>query len=89
MSDMMNKINDGALENVSGGARRTVHNDALDYANVRHAPGLNSTVCGKLYNGTEVLTTGDKVTKDGYTWSKIVLPSGSDEAWIAGSLIGY
>ena len=50
---------------------------------------LNSTVCGKLYNGTEVRTTGEKVTKDGYIWYKIVLPEGSDEAWIAGSLIGY
>ena len=89
MSDMMNKINDAALENVTGGASRTVHNDAVNYANVRHAPGLNSTICGKLYNGTEVWTTGEKVTKDGYTWYKIVLPEGSDEAWIAGSLIGY
>ena len=88
MTDM-NKINDEALENVVGGARRFVHNDARDYANVRHAPGLDSTVCGKLYNGTEVWTTGERVTMDGYTWYKIVLPSGSDEAWIAGSLIGY
>ncbi len=83
------KINEEALENVVGGARRVVHNDSVNYANVRHAPGLNSTVCAKLYNGTEVLTTGEKVTKDGYTWYKIVLPEGSDEAWIAGSLIGY
>ena len=71
------------------GARTECKGEIVNYANVRHAPGLNSTVCGKLYNGTEVWTTGEKVTKDGYTWYKIVLPEGSDEAWIAGSLIGY
>ena len=43
----------------------------------------------QISNGTKVITTGDAVYADGYNWYKIVLPSGSDEAWIAGSLIGH
>ena len=85
----LNKVNDQALDNVVGGATRTVHNDAVSYANVRHAPGLNSSVASQISNGTKVVTTGEVVYADGYNWYKIVLPGGSDEAWIAGSLIGY
>ena len=88
MTDI-NKINDEALENVNGGAARTVHNDSRDYANVREYPGLDTTVSGRVYNGETVYTTGETGYADGYNWYKIVLPSGSDEAWIAGSLIGY
>lgn len=88
MSDM-NKINDEALENVTGGASRKVYNDAVGYANVRSTPGKGDNVCGRVYNGETVWTTGEVIYADGYDWYKIVLPSGSDEAWIAGSLIGY
>ena len=63
----MNKLNVDALENVAGGATRTVANDAVDYANVREKPGLNSKVMFKIPNGEKVYTTGKKVTKDGYT----------------------
>ena len=38
---------------------------------------------------TSQYTTNYVVYADGYNWYKIVLPGGSDEAWIAGSLIGY
>ena len=38
MTDM-NKINDEALENVTGGARRTVSNDSSSYSWVRSGPG--------------------------------------------------
>ena len=84
----MNKINVDALENVAGGATRTVANDAVNYANVREKPGLNTKVMFKIPNGEKVYTTGKKVTKDGYTWYEIICnqhPNG----WIAGSLIGY
>lgn len=84
----MNKINADALENVAGGATRTVANDAVNYANVREKPGLNTKVMFKIPNGEKVYTTGKKVTKDGYVWYEIVCnqhPNG----WIAGSLIGY
>ena len=83
------QTNDEALENVNGGAARTVRNDSRDYANVREYPGLDTAVCGRVYNGETVYTTGETCYADGYNWYKIVLPSGSDEAWIAGSLIGY
>ncbi len=85
----MNRINEEALEEVVGGALRTVHNDSVPYANVRETPGLHGTVAAKLANGTKVRTTGKTVKKDGYIWYEITLASGSDNAWIAGSLIGY
>jgi hypothetical protein len=31
----------------------------------------------------------EKLTKDGYTWYEVHLESGSDNGWVAGSLIGY
>ena len=85
----MNRIQEEALEEVVGGAIRTVHNDSVPYANVRETPGLKGTVAAKLANGTKVRTTGNKVKKDGYIWYEITLESGSDYGWIAGSLIGY
>ena len=85
----MNRINEAALDEVIGGVTRTVHNDSLSYANVRHEPGLNGAHATKLKNGTKVETTGETVKKDGYVWYKICLEGGSDYAWIAGSLIGY
>ena len=88
MTDM-NKMNAAELENVTGGARRTVHNDAVSYANIRRAPGLNSEVILKFPNGDTVETTGNKVTKDGYVWYEIMLAGAFDSGWIAGSLIGY
>ncbi len=84
----MNKINAEALENVTGGVKRIVDNDAASYANVRENPGLGSKVMFKVPNGADVYTTGRKVTKDGYVWYEIFCnehPNG----WIAGSLIGY
>ncbi len=57
-------INDMELDNVTGGATRTVKNNSLKY-------------------------TGNKIKKDGYVWYEITLENGSDNAWIAGSLIGY
>jgi hypothetical protein len=90
MTDMMNMaINDMALDNVTGGVTRTVRNNSVKYANVREDAGLKSKVVGKLNNGTKVKTTGNKIRKDGYVWYEITLENGSDNAWIAGSLIGY
>ena len=88
MTDM-NKINFEALENVTGGATVTVHNDSVNYANLRHEPGLNGKIAAKVKNGTRLITTGYKVKKDGYVWYEVCLESGSDYAWIAGSLIGF
>ena len=89
MTDM-NKINFEALENVAGGyEKHTVHNDAVSYANIRKAPGLDSKVFFTIKNGEQVITTGKKVTKDGYVWYEIMLAGAYDTGWIAGSLIGF
>ena len=89
MTDM-NKINFEALENVAGGyERHTVHNDAVSYANIRKAPGLDSKVFFTIKNGEQVITTGKKVKKDGYVWYEIMLAGAYDTGWIAGSLIGF
>ena len=85
----MNKISFEALEEITGGKIVTVANDAVNYANIRHTPGLNGKVAAKVYNGTKLRTTGLKVEKDGYVWYEVTLLDGSDNAWIAGSLIGF
>ena len=57
MTDMVNMaINDMELDNVTGGATRTVKNNSLKYANIREGAGLKSKVITKLNNGTKVKT---------------------------------
>ena len=85
----MNKISFEALEEITGGKIVTVANDAVNYANIRHTPGLNGKVAAKVYNGTKLRTTGLKVTKDGYVWYEVMLAGAYDTGWIAGSLIGF
>lgn len=80
----MNKLNDAALENVTGGARRKVYNSSRDYANVRNYAGLDYDVAYRVYNGETVYTTGNVRYADGYDWYQL-----DDGCWIAGSLIGY
>ena len=38
MSEDMNKLNENQLEQVVGGARRTVHNDSSSYSYIRSGP---------------------------------------------------
>ena len=83
------KINDTELNDVVGGKRVVVHNDSVNYANVRVTPGLNTEVLFTVKNGTELYTTGNKITRDGYTWYEVNLAGAYDYGWIAGSLIGY
>ena len=85
----LNKINEEALENVSGGKTVTVHNDAVNYANVRRTPGLNTEVLFTVKNGTQLQTTGNKIDRDGYRWYEVYLAAAYDYGWIAASLIGY
>ena len=86
----MNKINAEALEKVVGGKDVQVHNGAVPNANLRTAPGLDSSVKLKLDNGDWVGTTGRKVTKDGYVWYEVYVLGAEDlGGWIAGSLIGF
>ena len=83
MSDKQ-KLTDEALETVIGGARRTVHNDSCGYANVRSGPGKGYEVEYRVYNGTDVYTTGSVRYADGYEWYQL-----DDGNWIAGNVIGY
>lgn len=85
----MSKISFEALEEITGGKIVTVANDAVNYANIRHTPGLNGKIATQVKNGTKLRTTGYTVKKDGYIWYEVTLLDGSDNAWIAGSLIGY
>ena len=85
----MNKLGVDALDEVVGGVLRKVQNDSANYANVRRAPGLDARILAKVYNGTKMNTTGRKVRKDGITWYEVTLPDGSENGWVAGSLIGY
>ena len=85
----MNMINEEALEAVTGGVTRTVYNDSCEYTNIRENPGFGGTVCFKAANGTKLVTTEKNNKKDGYTWYEVHLESGSDNGWVAGSLIGY
>ena len=88
MSDM-ERLNEQALETVTGGEDRVVHNDAVNYANVRRGPGLNADVFFRIDNGQHVETTGTWVDKDGYRWYEIRLAGAYELGWIAGSLIGF
>ena len=83
MADI-NKINDESLENVTGGVKRIVQNDAVNYANVRSGAGLKYDVEYKVYNGTAVYTTGKVKYADGYDGYQL-----DDGCWISGSRIGY
>ena len=85
MSDEIKKVNDEALEDVTGGRKRIVHNDSVNYANLRVSP--NGQVCGRAYNGEAVYTTGNHVWKGDYNWYEVYYDG--DVYWIAGSLIGY
>ena len=90
MSDMMKRIDDEALDNVTGGKDVQVQNHEASYANLRTAPGLSSSIRLTLRKGDWVCTTGRKVKKDGYTWYEVYVIGAEDcGGWIAGSLIGY
>ena len=83
------KLNEQALDNVVGGVTRTIHNDAVSYANIRDDIGLNAKVLTTMKNGTKVELTGNEpIKKDGYVWYEIWINPGQ-RGWIAGSLIGY
>ena len=75
----MKKINDAALENVTGGAKKVVYGDCTDYVNVRQEPNTDSAILGKIYDGAvaQILTTvgeGDEM------WFQII--SGNVEGYI-------
>ena len=84
----MNKINETALENVTGGKLRRIDNPDVGYANIRSTPGFESRVMFRMKHGELVDTTGLVVHRDGYDWYEFYL-NDNVMGWVAGSLIGY
>ena len=86
MTDM-NKINDAALENVVGGATKTVDTNTTQNAAVRSGPGKSFDIIESLPNGTKVNYTGrvEFNRADSRNWAEISSPV---YGWIAASIIG-
>ncbi len=87
MTDM-NKINDEALNEVTGGKIKTIHNSDASYANIRSGAGLNTRVLFRMNNGQKVDTTGNHIRRDNIDWYEIYLDD-DQYGWIAGHFIGY
>ena len=83
---MLNKINDEALKNVTGGTKRTVDTGTSQNAAVRVDAGLGFEQIASLKNGTTVNATGKFKEADGRNWAHIDAPV---NGWIAASIIGY
>ena len=82
----MNKINDAALEEVTGGATRTVNTGTSQNAAVRCGAGKGYEQIDSLKNGTKVNATGVFKEADGRSWAQIDSPV---NGWIAASILGY
>lgn len=82
----MNTINVEALEDVIGGAKRTVNTGTKQNAAVRVKPGVSSKQVGSLPNGTKVNATGAFKRAGGRNWAQINAPV---KGWIKASIIGY
>ncbi len=81
----MTELTDEELDQVVGGARRTVSNNESSFAFVYSAPGLDTDKFEyKVYNGQSVYTTGYHEVKNGYDWYEL-----DDGNWIQGNFIGY
>ncbi len=81
-------MNEEELENVSGGAYRTVNNGQSLDAIVRSGPDLNYPQIGSLKDGTQVNTTGTVACNglDGIFWYEINYPI---YGWMKGEYLGY
>ena len=75
-------LSDEELEQVVGGAKRTVHNDESSYTLIFDGP--NGKEVGRVYNGDKVYTTGYYKYSDGYDWYEL-----DDGTFIQGNYIGY
>ena len=82
----MNKINDEALEQVSGGATRFVDTGTKQNAAVRAGAGKSYEQIDSFRNGMRVETTGRFKFADGRNWAEIDYPI---HGWIAASILGY
>ena len=85
MSDM-NKLNDEALKNVTGGMAGIVDTGTDQNAVVRSGAGKGYEQIDSLPNGTNCYMTGRFKEADGRTWAEIDYPV---EGWVAASILGY
>ena len=84
MSDM-NRLNDEALTNVTGGMAGIVDTGTDQNAVVRSGAGKGFAQIDSLPNGTSCYMTGNFKESDGRTWAEIDYPV---EGWIAASASG-
>ena len=81
----MNEMTDEELDQVVGGARRTVSNSESSFSFVYSGPNSDpNNLAYKVYNGETVYTTGYHEEKNGYDWYEL-----EDGNFIRGDLIGY
>ena len=81
----MNEMTDEELDQVVGGARRTVSNSESSFSFVYSGPNSDpNNLAYKVYNGETVYTTGKTNHVDGYNWYEL-----DDGNWIQGNFIGY
>ncbi len=67
---------------------------AVDVANVRRAPGLDSEITGELFGGMALTIAGEPEYADGFTWYQVQprnpdITSASSGAWVAGDFLAY
>ena len=82
----MNRLNDEALKNVTGGMAGIVDTGTDQNAVVRCGAGKAFEQIDSLPNGTNCYMTGNFKEADGRTWAEIDYPV---EGWIAASILGY
>ncbi|MBR3309676.1 MAG: SH3 domain-containing protein [Lachnospiraceae bacterium] len=85
----VSRLKDKSLEDVTGGAERTINNSASGFAYIRKDPDIKSRIIAKAYNGQIVSTTGKTEEKDGVIWYQINLIGEYSYGWIMGQLIGF
>ena len=84
--EKLTEIDDSQLEQVSGGAGRSINTHTDSNAQVRSGPGMENSPVASLHNGTRVNITGEAVENfsDGRMWYKIDYPV---DGWIPENLL--
>ena len=84
----MNRMDDESLDNVVGGAIRTVHTGSNKNAALRNGPGTGFDQIDSLRNGTKVDTTGRRIYNEDDDRYFCEVRVNGQKGWIAASIIG-
>ena len=84
----MNRMDDESLDNVVGGAIRTVHTGSNKNAALRNGPGTGFDQIDSLSNGTKVNTTGRRIYNEDDDRYFCEVRVNGQKGWIASSIIG-